>query len=279
MPYATSQLRSGFPVSPKADLLLGDSVTQWQEHRPYIQSELGSNPAVHSLAVTLALTVNQCSSVSSSVTGTMLPDPLPNVPVDWVTEHMDTDQYSAWHTGGTHYTWTPFHFFQYRFFLITLRLKPEVLVAQWTGPSWQEGAGMVQLALKRWLNCPTMEIHIINLSPQMFYLALRPRCACIPLPPWTWGSTLLSHRETGRPSSLPRAASCALCPRMAMSQEQGAAQCPEIYENTHVKKGVLCRERSCGQAWCMGAIRAGLQQLSAVLFNCLKNCHSNSSHT
>lgn len=106
-----------------------------------------------------------------------------------------------------------------------------------------------------------------------------PLCLC-PTTPLNRGVyTAHSHRETGRPSSLPRAASCALCPRMAMSQEQGAAQCPEIYENTHVKKGMLCRERSCGQAWCMGAIRAGLQQLSAVLFNCLKNCHSNSSHT
>lgn len=132
-----------------------------------ISQNWGLIPPMPSLAVTLALTLNLCSSLPS-VTGIMLA-PAParctcglsdrargNCPVQCRAHGRD-----AVHTDS-------FPFLSISALPITCRLKPGVLTTQWTGPSWQEGTEMVQLALKRWLNCPTMEIHIINLSHKCF---------------------------------------------------------------------------------------------------------------
>lgn len=75
MSYATRQEKPGFPVLPKAGLL-AETQHGSVKRAPALESvRVGRITAVHSVAVTWGLTLDLCSSVSSSVTGITLPPP------------------------------------------------------------------------------------------------------------------------------------------------------------------------------------------------------------
>ena len=155
---------------------------------------------------------------------------------------------------------TPFHLFRYHLF--TCRLKPETLSTQWTGPPWQEGAGMVQLALKRRLNCPTMANTYNKPILRMFYLVLRPCCACILLPSWTWGSLLLTHTgKIGRPLSPTQG--CFLCP---LPEDGDVTRARELHNVQRFMKIRIWKRERCAESGRVGRPGAW-EQLEQVCNN------------
>lgn len=144
---------------------------------------------------------------------------------------------------------------------VTLRLKPEVLTTQWTGPSWQEGTGMVWLTLKRWLNCPTMANTYNKPTPQMFYLVSRPYWASILLPPWAWGSALLLHTEKIG-SALSLTQSCFLCP---LPEDGNVTRARELHNAQRFMKIRIWKRECCAESGRVG--RPGAREQLELVCN------------
>lgn len=127
---------------------------------------------------------------------------------------------------------------------------------------WQAGTGKVPLALKRGLNCPTMANTYNKPIPRMFYLVLRPCCACIPLPSWTWGSARLAHTEKiGRPLS--PAQSCFLCP---LPEDGNVTRARELHNAHRFMKICIWKRDCCAESGRVGRPGAW-EQLEPVCNN------------